>query len=421
MKMVVLYLAGLMCSLLYLLKKKRFRKPALLLLAGSLVASAVFTVDMIAAKDGKVWEIERAEKSGNPRTVELEAQAADEIENILIKIAPQSYSLQELEQLSERLFAELEEKIPGKENTLDCVTSDMYFPAVAEGYPFTLKWQTDHPDILSQEGKIGEDIPPEGVLIQIRLHLFYANTSFEAEHLFYAMIYPSGDDAAYWNRLKKYLERQEMDSREKNDFLLPDRFEDRELLFQEKKSDKSQALFLLSVVAALLMAAGEKQEQDRQKKKKLKEMAEEYPELAVRMAMLTGTGMTISTAFRRIAGEYGRQKQKKEKPLYEELMITCREMETGIPEITAYQNMGKRCSLSCVARFTTLLIQYTKSGAKGLKTALQEESAQALKERRERAKRKGEEAGTRLLLPMTLMLVLVMAIIMIPALTSFGL
>lgn len=71
-------------------------------------------------------------------------------------------------------------------------------------------------------------------------------------------------------------------------------------------------------------------------------------------------------------------------------------------------------------RFTALLAQYHKSGSFGLKNALKEETYQALQERKERAKRLGEEAGTKLLLPMTLMLVLVMIIIMIPAFTSFG-
>ncbi len=418
--MIILYITGLLLSLYGLVKRKRIRKPALLLLVGSLTATGICAAGWITAKDTKVHMIDRETKDGKEKTVELKTRTAEGEKNIQIKIAPQSYSLHELEQLSERLFEELQERITGNDNTLDCVTGNMYFPERLEGYPFILRWMTDQPALLSGEGKVGTDIPREGALVQICLKISCKDNAFEAEHFFYVMLYPAKEEAAFWERLKNYLQTAEQNTRDKETYLLPQSFENTDIVFEEINTDNSRALFLLSLTAALLMAAGQRQEEESRRKKRRQEMAEAYPEIVARMAMLTGAGMTISGAFRRIAGEYGKQKQKKEKPLYEELMITCREIETGIPELTAYQNMGKRCGLSSVARFAALLNQYTKSGASGLKTALSEETAQALKERRERAKRKGEEAGTKLLLPMILMLVLVMVIIMIPAVSSFG-
>lgn len=106
--------------------------------------------------------------------------------------------------------------------------------------------------------------------------------------------------------------------------------------------------------------------------------------------------------------------------MYEELLVTCREMEAGVSEAAAYQNMSIRCGLPCVVKFTALLHRYTQSGAAGLKQALYEETGTALQERKERARRMGEEAGTKLLLPMTMMLLVVMAMIMMPAFASFG-
>ena len=44
----------------------------------------------------------------------------------------------------------------------------------------------------------------------------------------------------------------------------------------------------------------------------------------------------------------------------------------------------------------------------------------AFEERKNMAKKYGEEAGTKLLLPMIIMLIVVMAIIMVPALMSFS-
>ncbi len=50
---------------------------------------------------------------------------------------------------------------------------------------------------------------------------------------------------------------------------------------------------------------------------------------------------------------------------------------------------------------------------------LHEESVKAYEERMDLARKMGEEAGTKLLVPMFMMLLVVMIVIMIPALISF--
>ena len=51
---------------------------------------------------------------------------------------------------------------------------------------------------------------------------------------------------------------------------------------------------------------------------------------------------------------------------------------------------------------------------------LKAERLNALKEQRDYAKKKGEEASTKLLFPMIILLVVSMVIIMVPAIMSFG-
>ena len=59
-----------------------------------------------------------------------------------------------------------------------------------------------------------------------------------------------------------------------------------------------------------------------------------------------------------------------------------------------------------------------KKGAEGLTQILDLMAAEAFDSRKQRAKQLGEEAGTKLLLPMMMMLVLVLIIIMVPAFWS---
>jgi hypothetical protein len=69
-------------------------------------------------------------------------------------------------------------------------------------------------------------------------------------------------------------------------------------------------------------------------------------------------------------------------------------------------------------KFGTILSQNLRKGTKGMRELLQRESEEAFEERKALAKRRGEEAGTKLLFPMFLMLGTIMFMIIVPAFMS---
>ena len=105
--------------------------------------------------------------------------------------------------------------------------------------------------------------------------------------------------------------------------------------------------------------------------------------------------------------------------MYEEITCTCYEMQSGIPEAQAYERFGRRCQLPEYIRLGSVLSQNLKKGAKGLTALLEKEAEASLNERKNHARKIGERSGTRLLLPMTLMLGIVLVILMVPAFLSF--
>ena len=66
-------------------------------------------------------------------------------------------------------------------------------------------------------------------------------------------------------------------------------------------------------------------------------------------------------------------------------------------------------------RFGALLSQNLRKGTKGLNDLLRLEAIQSFEERKARARRLGEEAGTKMLGPMFLMLAVVLIIVVVPA------
>ncbi len=94
-------------------------------------------------------------------------------------------------------------------------------------------------------------------------------------------------------------------------------------------------------------------------------------------------------------------------------------MKSGVPEAAAYERFGRRCGLPRYMKLGTLLSQNLKKGSKGLAGALEKESAVSLEERSAMARKLGEQAGTRLVFPMIIMLGIVLALMMLPAFLSF--
>jgi len=105
--------------------------------------------------------------------------------------------------------------------------------------------------------------------------------------------------------------------------------------------------------------------------------------------------------------------------LYEEITRSCHELESGLPELSVYERMAVRCGSQQYTRLATLLSQNLKKGNGELLRLLYEESDKATNERMSIARKMGEEAGTKLLVPMIMMLLIVMVVVVVPAYLSF--
>jgi hypothetical protein len=153
-----------------------------------------------------------------------------------------------------------------------------------------------------------------------------------------------------------------------------------------------------------------------------KQLLLDYPDLVTKVSLYMGAGMTVRMAFAKIAGDYAALKKcgGAVRFVYEELLIACHEIDSGVSETLAYDHFAGRCNLQRYYKFCAVLTQNLKKGSAGILPILRAESKDAFEERKAIAKRLGEEAGTKLLMPMMLMLVIVMVIIIVPAVMSFS-
>ncbi|MGI6095213.1 MAG: type II secretion system F family protein [Lachnospiraceae bacterium] len=186
---------------------------------------------------------------------------------------------------------------------------------------------------------------------------------------------------------------------------------------------KEQLLELtgLAVLVVLLLFMRKKERESRRREQKREEMILDYPDIVSQMILFLGAGMTVRGVLEKMAADYQKKRKEtgKRRYIYEEILITCREMERGITEEEAYRRMGNRIQIPRYRTFTTLLVQHLKKGNHQLQEILEREAAQTLEERKRRARIYGEQAVTKMLFPMVFMLLDVLVILLVPAFMNF--
>jgi pilus assembly protein TadC len=183
-----------------------------------------------------------------------------------------------------------------------------------------------------------------------------------------------------------------------------------------------KVILLEALILVLLPMLSRSREKETAKKRQ-DELMLYYPDMVSKFNVLVGAGMTIKQAWHTISAQYLDKREKnatRESLTFEELVKTDREIRDGESERIAYQRFGERTGISSYRRFVRMLISNLQKGNRGLCEQLEQESETAFAERRLLAKRLGEEAGTKLLFPMILMLGMVIVIIIVPAMQGFS-
>ena len=203
---------------------------------------------------------------------------------------------------------------------------------------------------------------------------------------------------------------------------LPEEIDGYGLEWSQKPEKTYQIILLLGILAAVLVCMKQKQDELEKQKKRKEELEQEYPDMVSKLTLLLGAGMTLNGAWEKIALNYQRKRKlglQEEKAVYEEMLYSYREIKDGIGELKVYERFGERCGTRQYRKLTALIIQNLRKGSAGLTALLEKEVAEAFELRKNNAKKAGEQAGTKLLLPMVLMLCVVMVIILVPAVLSF--
>lgn len=385
----------------------------------------LLSVDFLQSAKKMDGVLERNDYGGGSRMEELEVEVQGEEKKIpvQIEIAEQQYSEEEIQKLFGRMIQKMEEMILGENESLDRIEYDMNLLTKIPDEPIEVSWELDHYDVMNVRGELQpEFIKEEGTLVTLHAVLTYSeNEEEQALYQCTANVFPRTLDEEEKEKIQieEAIRRQEEESRTSRKLRLPDKILNRETAYYRKMDSRGLVLMIMGVLTGILVYALDIQNRGKEEERKKQQMILDYPGIVNKMTLFLGAGMTAKRAWKRVVEDYGYQKDIwGERYAYEEMKRVCHEMESGVAESESYENFGRRCNIQVYIRFGALLSQNLRKGTQGLTQLLKVESVQAFEERKARAKRLGEEAGTKLLLPMFLMLAVVLVIVIVPAFLS---
>ena len=351
--------------------------------------------------------------------IELIAQIEGEEEIFQYVVAERKYTKDEAEALYQSAIELLPGIICGPNDSLDDVRYDLNLVTRIDGYPFDVSWESSSYALVNTDGTVNNKELQESIIVMLTAGFRYDQWSWE--HQMYVQVSPKiyTYREILRSRIEELLHIQEEQTGSTEVMVLPDSVESEPIIWKEIIKDSSGYLLMLVILAAGFLYFGAGRDLDRKLEHRKKELLLDYPEIVNKLSLYMGAGMTIRNAFVKMGEDYKKQQKERRRYVYEEILITCNELQSGRSENEAYDHFGKRCQVPVYMKLSTLLSQNLRKGSNDLLYMLRQEADNAFAERKNLAKKLGEEAGTKLLLPMMMMLCIVMVIIMIPAYFSF--
>ena len=344
-----------------------------------------------------------------------------EKQKVTVNVAEQGLSDEEAKKALAEAKKEIDDTFPAENSSVNEIREDVYISSSYQQGAVAADWSFDSYKFIDFDGKIyNENVAEEGELVKASVQLQCGEKTENYE--FYFLVCPP-----------KYTETQEIEKKlkqelinentktEEEKIILPDFIDGKAVNWSIAEDKNSVKIMIFGIIVAIFIPLIDKSREKENENKRKQMLQMEYAEVVSKLSILVGAGMTVFMAWNKIATDYDKKRKNNtiiESPVYEEMLITCHEVESGVSEKRAIERFGERCGIHLYRKFCSLLIQNLQKGTRGLTVLLENEVADAFEERKNLAKKYGEEAGTKMLFPMMIMLAIVMVIIMVPALIS---
>lgn len=388
-------------------------KKCIVLLFVFFLAAAVYRdcSDQILQEN---MQLHREDEKGKEQEVQLILNVDGVLEEYVydLELLPVTVS----EEMAEGYFLQAIKQIKKDFETFD--TKLPIQEKYAEGM-VKAKWSFDHLDCVTLDGRLIQDaIPQEGIVVQAEVFL----SCGEYEQIYGFSVLVEKAEVSEQEKLLQEIERdlqQQLELEGVEVVTLPTQINGVELEWSEKKDFLTLQVLLLEAAAMLGLWWGGKKQAEQEEEKRVRSFELDYPDIVNQISILLETGMSLRQLWGKIASQYELKRKLQlidQRPAFEAIVSMNRRLEEGGNERLIYQKFADEVNVRCYHRLMRTLSSNMEKGSSGLCRQLTEECQQAYEQRILTAKRMGEEASTKMLIPLLCMMVLIMVIVLLPAL-----
>lgn len=396
---------------------------------------AINTLSFVLSIKGKQenYLIKRQSYGGYEKKYEFQIIGEDKDSDIDLVVAPKKLKPKEAEERMEKAFDFLNEHMKGSNVSFEKITSDLDLTLSHDEYPFDMEVIPSDYLLVNEEGVVrneeselrengfGDEELLSGINCSIRIVLWYGELRKERDYEFVVFPKEKSDWEKQLTTVSEMLIRKEKESEYEDSFIIPAGYNGLQIISLDKGGISPTGILIIGFLVTGLLLLRELEMKKKQEDTKRQELLYAYPWFINEMVLMLGAGMQIKNIFSMLISETKTMKTDDHRRyLIEELKMAQHGFEIGMSESRIYYELGKRLKLPCYIKIMTLLEQNVTKGSRGLVGVFEQEERNALIDRMNLAKKRGEEAGTKLLGPMILLLLIVMLMIMVPAFMSFA-
>lgn len=364
--------------------------------------------------------LQRNPQGQGDSSAQLRASIGENEEEFSVTVSEQEYTEEELDAVFQEASEDLEKLILGENESLDEVRDDLELISEIPETGISVSWEIDNYEVMDLQGNlISENLTDDGTLVKLSASLLYGER--QAVHEFYAKVYPTMISRAerQMSDLKEEIARADEETVAEDHLVLPDQINGERVEWSYTADTRAFAILILGAGTAAMICISKDQSGKEEEKRSIRQMKTDYPQIINKFNLYIGAGMTIRRAWSCIADDYEKKRERYGKRVaYEEMIYTLHEIQGGAPEGECYEKYGNRCGISRYRKFGTMLSQNLRKGSRGITDLLEREAEEAFEDRKNMAKKLGEEAGTKLMIPMFIMLAVVFVIVTVPAFFS---
>ena len=440
------------------------RKQMLLCISASLLLTIL--VFFLGLQDGTLKEGFRLPRSGYGGskqyiTLEVSGLTKDTSVPLDITVSPKRYTEEEADAVFREIYEQLEELVVAEGESFANLQHDLHLMTKLPKYGVELSWDfypeldpamseqqeaarayyRKYRHLMDSDGTLHNETLPPGTVVTGYLSLIMStdivpeNVDGEAKYLktqyhsapyrIYVGIVPR-ELSRYESlllQLQQAITAEDEGSLGENMLSLPTEIDGQRIFYSEHEDRSYLLLPLLGVIAAMAIYMRQGQARRTEKKQREALLMLDYSELVSKLMVYIGAGLTVRNALETISQHFDAliaRGIKADRPLYQELRTMVIQFRRNMPESEIYLSFGRRVNLKPYTKLVSLIEQNRMNGARNLRAMLELEMEDAFEQRKTTARRLGEEAGTKLLLPLFIMLGIVMIIVIVPAMSALG-